>query len=373
MAAANESQGLKIALVAFVLLAVILAVTSYFLYSAYNRTATQLTAAKETIRTKETAADTAQRQYEEMVKQIGSRAQDFEAVKAEIKAEQNKIDAEIGGLAQAFNDSIAKAQAAGATGPELQDAKDELQQISTAYLTEPNKNYISSLNRLKDQLKYVALIDQEISRNNTTLKRGLESANSVNQAKLDIETRALADAKADLVAEHKKHAEARESLVTKLDQLVTKLDQLAIENAKQATELASLNTKLRDVQDYAKEEKEAPRELVARGLIYSGGKKGGWHVFGPKSRCIIEDYSNPPRCYANSLTFRGELGNFWVFSLDGFAGPPGFVFQINSNSASYTVWYRQNPGQPWILYDTTGRSPALGNLQQRPARRPTTR
>ena len=37
MAAANESQGLKIAVAAFVTLTVILAVTSYFLYSAYSR------------------------------------------------------------------------------------------------------------------------------------------------------------------------------------------------------------------------------------------------------------------------------------------------------------------------------------------------
>ncbi len=35
MAAANESQGLKIAVAAFIALTVILTVTSYFLYSAY--------------------------------------------------------------------------------------------------------------------------------------------------------------------------------------------------------------------------------------------------------------------------------------------------------------------------------------------------
>jgi hypothetical protein len=366
MAAADESRGLKIAVVALVLLTVILAVAAYFLYSAYNRTGAQLTAAKETIRTKEMAADTAQRQYEEMVKQIGSRAQGFEAVKDEIKAEQMKIDAEIGGLVQAFDDSIVQAQSAGATGPELQDAKDKLQQISNAFFAEPNKNYFDAMSRLKDQLMDIVLIDQEISRNYTTLKRSLESANSVNQAKLDVETKALADAKADLMAEHKKHVEARESLVTKLDQL-------GIEIAKQATELASLNSKLREVQDYAKEEEKAPGELTARGLIYSGGRKGGWHVFGRRSRCIIEDYSNPPRYYATNLRFRGELNNFWVFGLDGFAGPPEYGFQINSNSPSYMVWYRQNPGQPWVLYDITGRSPAPGNLQQRPASRPETR
>ena len=41
-AAANESQGLKIAVAAFVVLTVALAVTSYFLYSAYSRSEAQL-------------------------------------------------------------------------------------------------------------------------------------------------------------------------------------------------------------------------------------------------------------------------------------------------------------------------------------------
>ncbi len=36
MAGANESQGLKIAVAAFITLSVILAVACYFLYSAYN-------------------------------------------------------------------------------------------------------------------------------------------------------------------------------------------------------------------------------------------------------------------------------------------------------------------------------------------------
>src|SRR4051794_39026700 len=148
-ASANDSQGLKIAVAAFVSLTVILAVTSYFLYSSYAQADAQKLAEQEKTRTAQKAASDALNQYDELRKQVGSRAEEFEAVKAEIKAEQKKIDDEIGGLVQALNDSVAKTQAAGATGPELQDAKDKLNQISSAYLTEPNKNYISQLARLK--------------------------------------------------------------------------------------------------------------------------------------------------------------------------------------------------------------------------------
>ncbi len=242
MAAANESQGLKIAVAAFVTLTVILAVTSYFLYTYYSQADAKMTAAQGEVQTKTKAASDAYNERDEMFKAIGSRGADLEAVKAEMKTEQKKVDDEIGGLVQSLNDSIAKSQAAGATGPELQDAKDKLNQISAAYISEPNKNYLSSMSRLKDLIKDVALIDQEISRNYVTLKRGLESANDTNQKKLDVETTALSSAKTDLEGEHKKHVEERENLVTRLDQLQT-------ENSKQAAELASLSTKLRELQD----------------------------------------------------------------------------------------------------------------------------
>ncbi|HMB08837.1 MAG TPA: hypothetical protein VKP69_34560, partial [Isosphaeraceae bacterium] len=143
MAAADESQGLKIAVAACVSLTVLLAVTAYFLYSAYSQAFERLRDAEENLRKKGTVAREALTRCDELRRAIGARAEEFEAVKDEIKAEQRNIDAEIGGLVRSLNES--SAQAAGATGPELQDAKDKLQQIADAYLAEPNKNYISSM------------------------------------------------------------------------------------------------------------------------------------------------------------------------------------------------------------------------------------
>ena len=47
MAASNESQGLKIAVAVFIALSVILAVTSYFLYSNYSVADARLDQANE--------------------------------------------------------------------------------------------------------------------------------------------------------------------------------------------------------------------------------------------------------------------------------------------------------------------------------------
>src|SRR5438094_514951 len=105
-AASNDSQGLKIAVAAFVSLTVILAVTSYFMYSAYSKADAQLTDAQQKAQTAQTAASTALLQYEEMLKRIGSRAADFDTAKTEIQTEQKKVDDDINTLILQANDAL---------------------------------------------------------------------------------------------------------------------------------------------------------------------------------------------------------------------------------------------------------------------------
>ena len=106
----------------------------------------------------------------------------------------------------------------------------------------------------------------------------------------------------------------------------------------------------------------APVALAGQGLIYAGGHKGGWLIFAPTSRGTFQDYTNPPRYYANSMTYAGILGgSYWVFNLDGFAGPPQFGFAINSSTGSYPIIYRPAPNVNWVTFDTTGRGTAIGN------------
>lgn len=238
----NDSQGLKIAVAAFVSLSVILAVTSYFLYSAYAKADAQFTAAEQKAQTSQGAANIAQLQYEEMLKRIGSRGADFEAAKAEIQAEQKKVDDDINTLVGQANEAIARVKAAGASGPELDDVTTKVQQISSAYQTEPNKNYISSLARIKDLLRAMVLLDLEVTRDYTALKKNLESTNTVNQGKLKVASDAMSGAKADLLGEHTKHGQDR-------DELLTKVDTLQTENQRQATEIATLNTKIRQMDE----------------------------------------------------------------------------------------------------------------------------
>jgi hypothetical protein len=93
---------------------------------------------------------------------------------------------------------VAKAQAAGATSTELESAKATLQQISSSYLSEPNKTFISSLDRLKDLLRNQAMLTTALATNYIGVKRGLEKADEVNQSKLDVAANAASESKADL-------------------------------------------------------------------------------------------------------------------------------------------------------------------------------
>ncbi|MCA1685077.1 MAG: hypothetical protein LC745_03665 [Planctomycetia bacterium] len=242
MAAANESQGLKIAVAIFVTLTVILAVSTYFSYSEYSKADAQKLAAEAKSTTANKAALDAISQAEALRKDIGVREEDPEAVKTAIKNEHKKVDEKLKSMIDQVNSMVAKAQASGAQGPELDDAKAKSQQIAAAYLSEPNKTYISALDRLTDLLKNLTLLTTQLSLNYVDVKRNLENANGVNDLKRKVDIDAFAGAKSDLSKEIARHESERQSILARIDQFQS-------ENAKMATEIQNLTTKMRRMED----------------------------------------------------------------------------------------------------------------------------
>ncbi len=251
MAAANESQGLKIAVAIFVTLTVILAVTSYFLYSSYARAEGLLLSETEKTARATQEANNANNRYNEFRQLVGARAEEFDPAKTEVATHFKKVDDRLAGIANMINAALSRAQAAGAQGPELEDAKQKVQQIVASYQKEPNKNYISALDRLLELLENVALLDAEVSSNYIALRRNLESTTNVSKQQIDIQAKAAADSRTDLQDEHDRHEDERQVLLTKVDTLTTELDQTR-------TELANVNTELRQT----KEDDERRLELA---------------------------------------------------------------------------------------------------------------
>jgi len=242
MAAANESQGLKIAVAAFVTLTVILAVSTYFSYTAYSEADAKQQAAEAKAATANKASLDAIATAEALRKDIGVTEEDPELVKTKIKNEYKKIDDELKSMTDQVNAMVGKAQAAGAQGPELEDAKAKTQQIAAAYRNEPNKTYISALGRMTDLLKNLSMLTTQLSLNYVDVKRNLESANGVNAQVVKVAEDAYSASKTDLASEHENHAKERQTILAKIDQFQT-------ENARLNTEIQALNAKIRKQED----------------------------------------------------------------------------------------------------------------------------
>ena len=255
MAAANESQGLKIAVAAFVTLTVALAVTSYFLYSAYSRSEAQLESERDKLTKAQKVASDAVNQYDEFRKLAGARAEEFDPAKAEVGTFFKKNSDRINNLVTATNAAIQKAQQAGAESKDLEEARARVQTIVNSYQSEPNKNFISTLDRLTELLENISLLSTEMSSNYLGLRKSLESSTSVAKQANDIQAKAASDSKADLEAEHNKHEQLRQELLTKVDQLQT-------DNDKKTTQIANLETQYRQLKDESDRKLELTNAII---------------------------------------------------------------------------------------------------------------
>ena len=255
MAAANESQGLKIAVAAFVTLTVALAVTSYFLYSAYSRSEAQLESERDKLTKAQKVASDAVNQYDEFRKLAGARAEEFDPAKAEVGTFFKKNSDRINNLVAATNAAIQKAQQAGAESKDLEEARARVQTIVNSYQSEPNKNFLSTLDRLTELLENISLLSTEMSSNYLGLRKSLESSTSVAKQANDIQAKAASDSKADLEAEHNKHEQLRQELLTKVDQLQT-------DNDKKTTQIANLETQYRQLKDESDRKLELTNAII---------------------------------------------------------------------------------------------------------------
>jgi hypothetical protein len=178
MSAANESQGLKIAVSAFITLTVILTVTSYFLYSQVSYAQARLDSEREAQIRAKMAATLALRQYDEMRTRVGTKAVEFDAAKEEISANFKMVEERLNILINTVSTAVQTAQQNGAQGAELEDAKLNLQKAIASYRSQPNKNYISSLDRLTELMENLALLTTQLSRNYVGMRKSLDGAAS---------------------------------------------------------------------------------------------------------------------------------------------------------------------------------------------------
>jgi len=255
MATANESQGLKIAVASFIALTVILLVTSYFLYANYASADAKGASAAEAESKAKAAQGVVLKQYEDMRLKIGTKAEEYDQAKEEISTHFKKVDERLNALTTAVNTAVAKAVAGGASGPELEETKNRIQQAINSYRGEPNKNYISSLDRITELMENLSLLTTELSLDYLNVRKSLEAATSVAKQQIDVQTKAATDSRTDLETEHKQHEAERGSLLTKVDQLQTDSDN-------KATQLASASTKIKQLEEDFSRKQELQSTII---------------------------------------------------------------------------------------------------------------
>ncbi len=174
MAAANESQGLKIAVAAFITLTVILMVSSYFLYSNGAAETARNDAAQESLRKAKAAQDLAVTQYETLRNRIGAKVSEIDAVNEEMAGHMKKMGERLGATLEPANAAVSKAQQSGAQGPELDEARQNVQKAIASFQSEPNKTYMSAMDRMAEIFESYSMLTTEMALNYLNLRRSLE-------------------------------------------------------------------------------------------------------------------------------------------------------------------------------------------------------
>ena len=189
MAAANDNQGLKIAVAALVMLVFILGVTNYFAFSGSSKESARADGATKTASESESKARAALEQanyYRTLIGYGNLDAADFDAAKAAITKDNQRLSTEIQQIGTEFITAINQVQQAGEPDPKLDELKNIGQGIIAAYASEPNENkvYVKSLDRMKEVLLNQSRLMRELSLDYRKLRADLVDSNKINNVEV---------------------------------------------------------------------------------------------------------------------------------------------------------------------------------------------
>src|SRR5262249_37576144 len=143
------------------------------------------------------------KQFHVMRQSVGTRAEEFDAAKDEIEKHltaQNtsKVQERLNNLLNSVGAAINKAKSSGANTTDLQEAQETVQRVVASFRQEPNKTYISSLDRALELMESLSMLSTELSVNYENLRRSLEGATGVAKKEVDAQAKVAADSRADL-------------------------------------------------------------------------------------------------------------------------------------------------------------------------------
>ena len=225
----NDNQGLKIAVACFVMLSVILAVTTYFGFKNYGEADKAMQVAQSDASSEKKAHDDIERLLIDVKDKAGyPKTENSELPKA-ITKDREALVKKAAESADDARKAIAEWKTQGGGNAKL----DELSQTTDTILSgmnDPAQSLLSMATRQQELLSNQAMIALRMSLEFQGARKLLEDANGVNAQKLQVESDAYQKSKTDLEDEHNKHEQERQALMAKLDALQTELNRSASEN-----------------------------------------------------------------------------------------------------------------------------------------------
>ena len=237
MAAANESQGLKIAVAAFVSLSVILAVTSYFMYSNYSQQLVKADDADSKAKEAQKVAADALRGTKNVLEKVGgpelAKRDTVDAVNKAIGDETKKWQQKLADRSAELSKALTAAPGQTQRAAEVEKARELAQRALEAVTNEPQGTYNSRIDRMVDLVAAQTELTIALLGDNADTRQTLEGVDATNDAKVKQAEAEAKKAREEQIAEHATYEGERKSF---LDKLASFQEQ----NGKQAAEIASL-------------------------------------------------------------------------------------------------------------------------------------
>ena len=238
MAAANESQGLKIAVAVFVTLTVVLAVTTYFAYSSYDQALAQKADAEKKAQESQTSAASAIRDMTDLKTAAGyEKLEEYAQVKEQIKKDSTALNEKLAAMNGTIKQMVDAARANGATPQKVEELGAAADQIVAQLTTEPNQSFLSRQTRMLELVDNMTQLVTSYSLDNEKLRKDLSDVNGINAEQVAVTTK-----RADEAEEGRMRAETETQTVNQ--QLHDQVDKLGTDLAARVEEVTKLNSQI---------------------------------------------------------------------------------------------------------------------------------
>jgi predicted nuclease with TOPRIM domain len=240
--AANDNQGLKIAVAVFATLAFLLAIATYFGFSQASQNWERYTEESKKASQATQAQNELLNSLNEFKAGVGYEKADNKELRAQLDADQKKLTDAVNALRQRVEEIYASYKGADGSNAQVDEFARQANSIAERITSDRSRTLSSAIAGLTDLLTNETQLLGAVASDYQGTRRALEQSNQVAQSKVNEVAKARDQSDADRLEQARKHEEDRKATLSRLDELQTR-------NQQQATEITTLKTELAQLQE----------------------------------------------------------------------------------------------------------------------------